>query len=503
LAVLAVLFLSVAGCQERIEGPEGSAGFDLPFASHPEVERDLDTIARTGVIRMITHYNSTSYFIHKGGQAGFDYELLWWFARERDLTVEVIIPDPGEDPVHLLNTGEGDLICAGLVPVAELQPYVAWTRPTNFVRKVLVLPADAKPATGLAGLMGLTITLPLKDPFRDDLLALRERERLQFFVSTARPHQQAEDLVTAVSQDRLEAVVVDDILARSAMTYLPNLALGPFLGERQPNVWYLRENSPELKAALNLYLKKHLTVASSGRTRRSETYGIIYDRYFNNESTIKRFQEHVDRPDKSGIISVYDELIRDRAEAVGLDWRMVASLIYQESEFQPYARSKADARGLMQVLPRFAGVQADSLFDPEPNLTAGLRLLTKIHAQYAYMDSLNQWRFTLAEYHAGHGHLTDARRLAMEMGRDPNSWENGMIKALPRLMERRYHSTTRHGFYGGAKTVDYVEEILNRYRMYTRLVDRYPERLPDAPPPGFPGSETGPPAAFMMSPQPR
>ena len=50
---------------------------------------------------------------------------------------------------------------------------------------------------------------------------------------------------------------------------------------------------------------------------------------------------------------------------------MVAALIYQESEFYPDARSKADARGLMQVLPRFAGAQADSLFDPETEPDGG------------------------------------------------------------------------------------------------------------------------------------
>jgi membrane-bound lytic murein transglycosylase F len=502
LAVVAIC-LTAGGCQERIEGRSPATGTGIPAIPHPIVERDLEEIARSGVIRMITTYNSSSYFIHRGGQAGFDYELLWWFAREHDLTVEVIIPEQDEDPVSLLNAGAGDLICAGLAPDPRFERFLARTRPTNFVSKVLVLPEETGRPPTLAGMAGLTITLPRSDPFREDLLALREEARLQFFVSTARPHQQAEDLVTEISQGRLQAAVVDDIIARSAMTYLPNLTLGPVLGDRRPNVWYLRENSPDLKAALNRYLKDHLYVSASGRPRRSETYGIIYDRYFSDETTIKRFQEAEYRPDKSGVISAFDELIREKAEAAGLDWRMVASLIYQESQFHPGARSKADARGLMQVLPRFAGEQADSLFLPEPNLTAGLRLLKRIHASYAYMDSLNRWRFTLAEYHAGHGHLTDARRLAMDMGRDPNSWENGMVQALPLLMDRRHHSGTRHGYYGGAKTVDYVEEILNRCRMYIRLVDRQPapDRVP-WPPPALEAG-TGTPPTIMMSPPPR
>jgi membrane-bound lytic murein transglycosylase F len=217
-------------------------------------------------------------------------------------------------------------------------------------------------------------------------------------------------------------------------------------------------------------------------------YGTIYDRYFENPLSIQRFQEPAHRPDKSGILSTYDELIRRKAETMGLDWRMVAALIYQESEFHPDARSKADARGLMQVLPRFAGDQADSLFLPEPNLTAGLRMMKRTYNTYAYLDSLDRWRFTLAEYHAGHGHVTDARRMVIEMGRDPNTWEGSLNITLPRLMDRKYFSKTRHGFYGGATTVEYVEEIINRYRMYTRLVARVPEPRIDQFPVGLPGT---------------
>jgi len=91
----------------------------------------------------------------------------------------------------------------------------------------------------------------------------------------------------------------------------------------------------------------------------------------------------------------------------------------------------------MQVLPRFAGAQHDSLYYPEANLRAGLRLLKSTWRTYAYLDSLDRTRFTLAEYHAGAGHVADARRLAMEMGRDPNQWHGSLTVSLPRLMQRQ------------------------------------------------------------------
>lgn len=476
-----ILLWSVTGCQEPIEDRAGIyLGDREPAIIHPLVERDLAEISGTGVLRMITFYNSRNYFIHKGGQVGFDFELLDIFARARGLTIEVVIPNPGDDVVSLLNSGEGDVICAGLVPGPHLERWVTATRPTNFVSKVVVLHEGHLAGGSLSGLAGLRLTLPDGDPFREDLLSLRDQSGIRFFISSGRPGLEAEELIAMVSQGELEAVVVNDIAARAALAYLTDIKLGPVLSERQPTAWFTRENSPDLKAALNTYLKRHFFVTQGGRPRRSATYGRIFDRYFENEKTILGYREQQHRPDKSGRISnEFDQLIKDQAGKLDLDWRMVAALIYEESRFYPKARSKADARGLMQVLPRYAGAQADSLYEPEANLRAGLRMFKSTFKGFAYLDSLDRWRFTLAVYHAGAGHVADARLLAMEMGRDPNIWERSLAVTLPKLTDPAVYPQTRYGYYNGVITVDYVEQIINKYRQYIRLVPRYEEPVSD------------------------
>ena len=488
--ILAGLGALLGGCGERL-ATDGAAGGDTrtPLVPHPQVERDLDEILRSGVVRMVARYNSSSYFVHKGGQAGFDYELLLWFAREHDLTIEVVVPEPGEDEISLLNSGRGDVVCTGWTPAEDLARWVAWTRPTNFVRKALLLPADDLRGEDLTALNGLVVTLPHGDPFRGELQRLRRNAGAHFRVTEGRPLAGPEELLALLDRGDLQAVVTDDVVARAAMAYLENIRVATPLGDIRPTVWLVRHNSPELKAALNLYLKEHLNVAESGRRRRSQVYGIIYDRYFENPTSIRGFQEVAHRPDKSGRISIYDGLIRNQAEALDLDWRLVAALVYQESRFYPYARSKAGAQGLMQVLPAFAGAQTDSLYVPEANLRAGLRLMKATWTSYAYLDSLERTRFTLAEYHAGPGHLADARRLAMDLGRDPNRWEGSLAETLPLLEEPRWFSRMRHGYYRGTRTVDYVEEILARYRAYMRLVPRDGVFATDPPEPALPGAE--------------
>ncbi len=485
--LLGVLLLGSLGC-EPIEHTQADSTLaeGVPAVAHPLLERDLTEIRERGVIRMITRYNSSSYFIHKGGEAGFEYELFWRYARQLDLPVEVVIPEPGEDLISLLNAGRGDVICAGLARDASTDRYAAATRPYNLVHQVLVLnESDPRPAT-LASLAGLRITLPASSTIKAELQQIREDNGLRFVIDTGRPLVEPEELIAQVSRGEIQATVVDDNIARAVKTYLPNIHIGAQIGEQRPIVWMVRENSSELKASLNDYLKQHFRVTAHG-TRRSQTYGILYERYYRDARTIKGFQNVADRPDMSGRISKYDDLIQTMAGRVGLDWRLVSALVYQESRFYEHARSSADARGLMQVVPKFAGAQADSLYYPAANLRAGLRLLKQTHTGFAYLDSLDRWRFTLATYHAGAGHVADARRLAMDLGRNPNQWAGSVAHTLELLMQRRYYSRTRHGFYRGAETVNYVEEILNRYRMYQRLVpmNRASAR-PDTVLPGLP-----------------
>ncbi len=477
LAGLSATALLTAGC-ERIEdfghygGPERLA----PAVPNPAVERDLDAILAAGTIRMLTRYNATSYFVHRGGEAGFDYELFQRFARPQGLAVEVVVPEPGEDLVSLLNSGAGDVICAGLTLTAELDQYVDATRPVSFVQKVVVRPPGSSPATSLQDLAGLTLTVTAHDPYLGELLRLREQEDLDLTVQPGLPLVEVEELIARVSRADLAATVADDAVVEAVRSYLDGeVVVGPPVGDRQAMVWLVRRNSPQLRAALNAYLRDNFRLLPGGTERRSRDYGIIYDRYFRNPRSIRRFQQEEDRPDLSGRISRYDELIREQSERHGLDWRLVAALIYQESRFYARAVSKAGARGLMQVMPHVAGPQTDSLFVPEANLRAGLRLLQSTWDGFAYLDSLERLRFSLAVYHAGIGHVTDARRLAMDVNRDPNSWQSGLSETLPRLAQRRWYDQTRHGYYRGDETVRYVEEILSRYRMYMRLVPRTPE----------------------------
>ncbi len=173
-----------------------------------------------------------------------------------------------------------------------------------------------------------------------------------------------------------------------------------------------------------------------------------------------------------GHLSPYDELIRAESERLGLDWRLIAALIYEESQFDPRAMNRSGARGLMQVMPASAGVPADSLFDPLTNIRAGLRIFHRSYKTFADLDSLDRLQFSVAAYNAGMGRINDARRIAMEIGLDPDRWQGSVADAFLHLGDPRWRDVLKHGSYPGRGTVVFVDETLERYERYADRVER-------------------------------
>jgi soluble lytic murein transglycosylase-like protein len=93
----------------------------------------------------------------------------------------------------------------------------------------------------------------------------------------------------------------------------------------------------------------------------------------------------------------FADLISTAAAAHDVDLRLVHAVIEQESNYEPRARSKKGARGLMQLMPATArqyGVR--NAYDPKSNLDAGVRHLKNLLSRLDLPEAL-------AAYNAGEG----------------------------------------------------------------------------------------------------
>ena len=146
--------------------------------------------------------------------------------------------------------------------------------------------------------------------------------------------------------------------------------------------------------------------------------------------------------------------------------------MYQESRFEPEAKSWAGARGLMQVLPRTAKEFGfDDLKDPETGIHAGVKYLDWVRERFEVeLPVKDRMWFALAAYNAGAGHVRDARRLARQQGWDPNRWFDNVEQAMLLLSRREYANAAQHGYCRCNEPVQYVREIQTRYNAYVETV---------------------------------
>lgn len=181
-------------------------------------------------------------------------------------------------------------------------------------------------------------------------------------------------------------------------------------------------------------------------------------------------------------LSRYDHLIHWHASSHGLDWRLVAALIQEESGFRPEAVSPRGAIGLMQVRPIAAEDVGESDFSaPNDNIRTGVRYLKRLEAMFAPVaQGRDRLGLVLAAYNMGPAHVRDAQALARHYGFDPNRWENAMARILPLLEDPRFHRRLPAGYAQGRRTVTYVERILGRYERF---------RVEAGESPGLAGSE--------------
>ena len=273
--------------------------------------------------------------------------------------------------------------------------------------------------------------------------------------------EEMEDLIEEVAQGTIDYTVGDENLARLHEMYYSNIDVRTPVSFEQNLSWAVRPGATELLEAVNEWL---------GDFRETRDYAAIYNKYYNNPRSVFIAKSELHSLG-GGKISVFDDYFKRYAEIIGWDWRLIASLSYQESRFNPSAVSWAGAFGVMQLMPgtaEFLNVGTDA--SVAEHIYAGVRYLQWLdeRLENEITDEHERIHFVLASYNVGIGHVLDARRLAEKYGRDPNVWKNNVDYYVLNKSNPKYYQdpVVRHGYARGSEPYHYVAEIMQRYRHY-------------------------------------
>lgn len=429
---------------------------------------DLDEIKRRGVLRVVTRNNSTSYFLYRGVEAGFNYELAKLLADELGVRLELVVPPASRDLVPWVLDGRGDIIIGSLATDAPRTTRVRLTRPylhTSLV--VITRKGRLPPITRVDDLTLATLWVRPSSSATKRLRTLARETRLGLHIKAARETLETEDLIDLVATGEADCAVVERRIADVELMHRDDVEISLELPtEPVTAAFAVHPDNQKLWAAADDFLRRHY---------RGTVFNILYRRYHKNARRAAAVRDDELRADKSGRLTPWDVTFQAVAKELGVDWRLLASQAYQESRLNPLAVSPFGAQGLMQIMPATArelGIKDP--FDPVESIEGAGRYVRELMRRYdaegvALKDRV---RFALAAYNVGAGHIADARKLAEQQGWNPNRWFGHVERALRLLSKPRYFRGAKYGYCRGEEPVRYVSEIQSRYDAYVRLGQR-------------------------------
>lgn len=436
------------------------------FASAPIVDLDLEEIKSRGYLNALVDNNSVSYFIFRGEPMGFEYELLERFATSLNVKLRIKVISGVEESIDLLNKGEGDLIAFPLTVTDERMQYVKFSNPLFTTNQVLVQRKPDSTNNNLirlhSDLIGKEIRVMKNSSFKDRLQRLSEEVGGKIVIVEDSASAETESLIRQVAMGEIPLTITDQTFAMVNAVIYPNLDINTVISLPQDIAWATRSNSPDLNNAINDWL---------GNIKKKETFKTIYDRYFNSPRTTAIRMNSDFSSLKGGNLSRYDSMIRAESSALGWDWRLVASVIYQESGFNSNVKSWAGAVGLMQLMPAASQqFKVKNAYDPIQNIRGGIKVLTYLDGLWAktISDPNERMKFVLASYNVGVSHVIDARNLAIKYEKDPTKWEDNVEMYLMLKTKSQYYRDpiVTAGYCRCTGPVNYVKEVLGRFEAY-------------------------------------
>lgn len=451
-----------------IKKPSGSIGLLAALAllaTLTACSRPVSPPEVSGELRVGTRNSPATFFIdHNGEAAGFEHDLMVAFSESQHWKLLWTEKERPDALLELLDTQQIHLASASL-PLAVVRDRHLVASPVLFETPVYIVyrTADQAPRS-IADLSGKKLALIIGSGHTPMLMRLKRKTPGLSWA--ALENAWPEELLAELQEGKYDAVVISGMDFDPLRNYFPTLAVAFDLPDKQKIVWAMpKQISSVFRNTLARFVKQ---AQEDGTLKR------IYERYFG----------HVKQLDGSDVIGLQQrrperlpELRRYFREAqtlTGIDWRLLAAIGYQESQWDPLATSPTGVRGLMML----TGQTADRLgvkdrLDARQSILGGARYLAML--KDALPDSIGEpdrtW-LALAAYNQGQGHLEDARRIAQALGGNPDSWAD-VKEALPHLGRSDHAKLMKYGYARGAEALQFTENIRNYYDILLRLEPEY------------------------------
>ena len=406
-----------------------------------------------GIIRVIAFDQERVFSTLSPYGRGFERDLLESFARGANYHIQWLSAGSQEEALEALAAGRADIYIGQGAQGARHDPRIMAGPAYAHYRPLLIQAQPGEESVAAANHVLMPATLASQTtshgqvPFLRQASLTRVPQRIGFSTVLNSLHARTAPM----------AVVAD---ARFRLWQPFYLGLRPTgtLPEIITWRWFWRTDDKRLAAVLTSFWHYHETETQLAElTERYFGFFPAKTPYYELEFLYETIEN---------ALPVYAPHIAEQTARHGIDPLLFTALIYQESRFDPKAKSHTGAKGLLQFT-RIAAkhFELENRYDPVASIRAGCEYLRLLHENLEDLDLTpwNRWFFALAAYNQGMGHLRDAISLARSMGMSGRTWHE-LKSVFPLLEEPRYAENAPHGSCRGREAVTFVDSV--RYYLY-------------------------------------
>ncbi len=429
--------------------------YTLVYSGCGDRKTVLDTIRESGELRFVTVESPLTYF--KGSDAtpeGLEYDLASMYAQSLDLKLNLIVVGNEHEMVALIKNNKAHLGSSASAladyPGNKMQYGYAYL----MARKQLVYNhKNARP--------GSVVYL------EEDEIVITEAQSYQSLLKVLSfyhpnlawrvlENRSMTEILRLVNANKIPIAIADSNWVEMYRNLYPDIRAAFDITGELPVAWMYRRNSDSsLDKSIGNYFE---------RIRKDGTLAKLINRYYMQTESFDYVDTRTFINKIDSRLPKFRELFIKAAGETELDWLLLAALGYQESHWDPNAKSPTGVRGLMMLTTDTAKLSGvNDRLDPEQSIMGGARYLIKM------MNSIPEriqgedkiW-FALAAYNIGFGHLEDARKLTQSQGSNPDVWLE-VSERLPLLADKSWYEKTTHGYARGHEPVKFVQNIRRYY----------------------------------------
>lgn len=413
----------------------------------------LDKIKAKKLLNVVLLNSPSTYYIGSDGPKGFEYDLLDAYAKHLKVDLNITVANTTKEAVELSKNPNVHITSASIAKTKTKEKIFNFG-PSYFEAQQQVVCYRGMLWQGhfpksLEDLAGLKIVVGEDTSYSETIENLREDG---FDINATYTSEfSTEELLAKVATNEIDCTIADSNVYALNQRYFPKIALAFSVSSREQLAWVLAENSKELKDDMYTWLNGFNQSGEMARLKdHYYSFAMFFD-YYNTKTFYDRIKSRLPK---------YKKYFQKYAKKYDIPCSVLAAQSYQESHWNPRAKSYTGVRGLMMLTKTTAehlGIK--NRLDPKQSIKGGARHLSRmLKSVPPEVEGEDRLKFALAAYNVGMGHIFDAQILAEKMGLNKNVWSD-LKKALPLLSQKKYYKTLKHGYARGSEPVRYVDSI--------------------------------------------